>query len=82
MVVVLRASAPVGRGRSRVRVTRKVVRSGWIEGGGRPEARSSYPAEIVVELQSETTEDLESNVARIVQWIEAWKADHPAQDGS
>lgn len=40
------------------------------------EARSSYPAEIVVELQSEGTEDLESNVARIVQWIDAWKEQH------
>ncbi|RPD63065.1 P-loop containing nucleoside triphosphate hydrolase protein [Lentinus tigrinus ALCF2SS1-6] len=39
------------------------------------EARSSYPQEIVVELQSEATEDLESNVARIVQWIEAWQKD-------
>ncbi|KAI0757120.1 P-loop containing nucleoside triphosphate hydrolase protein [Daedaleopsis nitida] len=39
------------------------------------EARSSYAQEIVVELQSESTEDLESNVTRIVQWIEAWKKD-------
>ena len=31
--------------------------------------------EILVELQSESTEDLESNVARIVQWIEAWRKD-------
>lgn len=37
------------------------------------EARSSYPAEIVVELTSESTEDLEKNVARIVQWITAWR---------
>jgi len=37
------------------------------------EARSSYAPEIIVELQSEGTEDLESNVARIVQWIEAWQ---------
>ena len=37
------------------------------------EARSSYAQEIVVELQSEGTEDLESNVARIVQSIEAWQ---------
>lgn len=36
------------------------------------EARSSYAAEIVVELKSEGTEDLESNVARIVQWINSW----------
>lgn len=41
------------------------------------EARDSYTPEIVVELKSETTEDLESNVARIVEWIDAWKRDHP-----
>ncbi|THH04241.1 hypothetical protein EW146_g10231 [Bondarzewia mesenterica] len=39
------------------------------------EARSSYAEEIVVELQSEGTEDLESNVSRIVQWIQAWRKD-------
>ncbi|PPR03161.1 hypothetical protein CVT26_008012 [Gymnopilus dilepis] len=36
------------------------------------EARSSYPPEIVIELQSETMEDLESNVARLVEWIKLW----------
>jgi adenylate kinase len=41
------------------------------------EAQSSYPAEIIVELPSQTTEDLESNVTRIISWIEAWKNDHP-----
>jgi adenylate kinase len=40
------------------------------------EARSSYPAEIIVELASESTEDLEANVARMVEWIVAWKKDH------
>ncbi|TCD66369.1 factor activating pos9 [Steccherinum ochraceum] len=39
------------------------------------EARSSYAPEIVVELKSEGTEDLENNVARIVQWIDVWKKD-------
>ncbi|KAI0053162.1 P-loop containing nucleoside triphosphate hydrolase protein [Auriscalpium vulgare] len=39
------------------------------------EARSSYAEEIVVELQSEGMEDLEGNVARIVQWIQAWQND-------
>ena len=39
------------------------------------EARSSYPQEIVVELTSEGTEDLESNVSRLVQWIRAWRKD-------
>ena len=42
------------------------------------EARSSYAQEIVVELQSEGTEDLESNVQRIVQWIEARRKDRDA----
>ena len=41
------------------------------------EARDSYEPEIVVELQSGNIEDLESNVARIVEWINAWKRDHP-----
>lgn len=36
------------------------------------EARSSYPAEIIVELQSEDMEQLEANVARIVDWITSW----------
>ena len=40
------------------------------------EARESYAPEIVVELMSESTEDLEANVARIVQWIENWQRDH------
>ena len=34
------------------------------------EARESYAAEIVVELESETVEQMEQNVARIVAWIE------------
>ena len=46
------------------------------------EARSSYPAEIVVELTSESTEDLEKNVTRIVQWINAWREQQKQkQDG-
>jgi len=40
------------------------------------EARSSYPPEIVVELNSETMEDMESNVRRIVDWIAAWRKEH------
>lgn len=39
------------------------------------EARSSYSSEIVVELNSDTMEDLEANVARIVDWIVAWRKD-------
>ncbi|KAJ7102134.1 P-loop containing nucleoside triphosphate hydrolase protein [Mycena belliarum] len=39
------------------------------------EARSSYPTEIVVELTSQSMEDLEANVARIVEWIVVWKTE-------
>jgi len=46
------------------------------------EARSSYPAEIVVELQSEGMEDLESNVGRIVDWIKAWRRDRGFVNGN
>ena len=40
------------------------------------EARSSYANEIIVELNSDSTDDLENNVERIIQWIQNWKADH------
>jgi len=39
------------------------------------EARASYPQEIVVELKSEESDDLEANVARIVEWIKSWIQD-------
>ncbi|KAG9304990.1 hypothetical protein G9A89_007393 [Geosiphon pyriformis] len=37
------------------------------------EAKDSYASEIVVELQSNTVDDMESNASRIQEWIEAWK---------
>ncbi|VDL60182.1 unnamed protein product [Hymenolepis diminuta] len=40
------------------------------------EARESYDPEIVHELQSNTVEDLNGNVSRIVAWIDLWKKDH------
>lgn len=40
------------------------------------EAREAYAEEIVIPLKSESTEDMDSNVERIVQWIEAWKANN------
>lgn len=36
------------------------------------EAQTSYAPEIVVELSSDTSEELESNVARILEWIKQW----------
>ncbi|KAJ7630737.1 AAA domain-containing protein [Roridomyces roridus] len=36
------------------------------------EARASYPPEIVVELKSDSMQDMEANIARIVEWITVW----------
>jgi adenylate kinase len=38
------------------------------------EAKEAFAAEIVVELKSEDTCDLEANVDRIVEWVNAWRA--------
>lgn len=43
------------------------------------EARDSYDEEIVVELQSDSTEELESNVERIQGWLKQWKEDNKAE---
>lgn len=40
------------------------------------EARESYQHAIIVELESNTMEDLEENVTRIVAWIEQWIQDN------
>lgn len=40
------------------------------------EARDSYDEEIVIELQSNTTDDLETNVERIEGWYRQWKEDN------
>lgn len=45
------------------------------------EARDAYPEEIVVELKSEGTEDIDSNVERIETWIKHWKKDHGKEGG-
>ncbi|CEP62582.1 nucleoside-triphosphatase LALA0_S05e08834g [Lachancea lanzarotensis] len=41
------------------------------------DAVDSYAAEIVVELQSNSTEDMEQNVDRVVMWTDAWLKQHP-----
>jgi adenylate kinase len=46
------------------------------------EAREAYAEEIVVALNSEDTTDLESNVSRIVQWIETWLKNQELHSGS
>ncbi|KAL8944409.1 MAG: hypothetical protein Q9216_000460 [Gyalolechia sp. 2 TL-2023] len=40
------------------------------------EARNAFDEEIVIELQSNSLEDMESNVARIEAWVARWKQDH------
>ncbi|KAK6541583.1 factor activating pos9 [Orbilia ellipsospora] len=37
------------------------------------EARDAYDEEIVIELQSNESEEIESNVERITSWFEQWK---------
>ncbi|KAI0490740.1 AAA domain-containing protein [Xylaria cf. heliscus] len=41
------------------------------------EARDSYDENIVVELTSNTTDEMDSNVDRIEAWIKQWKKDNP-----
>jgi broad-specificity NMP kinase len=41
------------------------------------EAKDSYRPEIVQELQSETPDDLESNVDRVCAWAQSWKDNNP-----
>lgn len=40
------------------------------------EARESYDEEIVVELQSNTPEEMETNIERIEGWLKQWKEDN------
>ncbi|KFX90677.1 hypothetical protein O988_08083 [Pseudogymnoascus sp. VKM F-3808] len=46
------------------------------------EARDSYDEEIVVELTSNTSEEVDSNVARIEAWVEQWTKDNAAEKDS
>jgi adenylate kinase len=36
------------------------------------DAREMYPEQVIVELKSNTMEDLDSNVDRIKKWLEEW----------
>lgn len=44
------------------------------------EARESYDAEIVVELQSNEDTDIEDNVERIELWLQSWRKDNSPHD--
>ena len=45
------------------------------------EARESYAREIVVELTSNSTDEIDSNVERIETWMANWKAQISETDG-
>ncbi len=40
------------------------------------EARESYDAEIVIELTSNTSDEMESNIDRIEAWARQWISDN------
>ncbi|GAA5801314.1 AAA domain-containing protein [Helicostylum pulchrum] len=42
-------------------------------------AHESYAPEIVVELPSNTIEDMESNADRVKQWLDAWKVNNSSK---
>ena len=44
------------------------------------EAREAYDAEIVVELQSDTSDDIDSNIERIEMWVKNWRKDQAETD--
>ena len=40
------------------------------------EARDAFDSEMVIELWSNTSDDMESNASRIETWLEQWKQRH------
>jgi adenylate kinase len=44
------------------------------------EARESYDEEIVVELQSNTLEDIDGNVERIQAWVAQWRENNAKEE--
>lgn len=46
------------------------------------EARQSYDEEIIVELDSNESGDIENNVNRIKIWIDQWKHEHADSSAS
>ena len=45
------------------------------------EAREAYDEEIVIELQSDESGQVEENVERIEAWVEQWKKDNAGEGG-
>ena len=43
------------------------------------EAREAFDEEIVVELNSENADDIDSNCERVISWLESWKKQHASE---
>ena len=43
------------------------------------EARDAYDEEIIVELRSDTVEEVDNNIERIEAWIAQWRKDNSPQ---
>ena len=43
------------------------------------EAREAFDEGVVVELKSETAEDIDSNCERILEWVKSWQEEHRPQ---
>jgi adenylate kinase len=43
------------------------------------EARDAFDEGVVVELKSETAEDIDSNCERILEWVKKWREEHGSQ---
>jgi adenylate kinase len=46
------------------------------------EAREAFDEEIVIELTSNTSDEMESNVDRIEAWIKDWKTNNASAGGN
>lgn len=46
------------------------------------EAKEAYPEEAVHEVPSNNVEELESNVTRVCQWLEAWRENNKDRSNS
>ena len=44
------------------------------------EAREAYDEEIVIELRSDSAEEIDRNVERIASWVKSWKEQHNGTD--
>src|SRR5271170_7840239 len=43
------------------------------------EARDAFDEGVVVELKSETAENIDSNCERILEWVKTWREEHWSQ---